>query len=44
MRERRSSGERTRAAIASWMPLDARRAALLVIIGLVGLLFGSLLH
>lgn len=41
---RRSRGERARAAIAGWMPLDARQAALLAAVGAVALMLGSLLH
>lgn len=32
------------AAIGSWIPLDARQAALLAAIGLIVLMFVSLLH
>jgi hypothetical protein len=41
---RRSKGERARATVAAWMPLDGRQAALLTAIGLIGLMFASLLH
>ena len=41
---RRSKGERVRAAIGAWMPLDAGQAALLAIIGLIVLMLVSLLH
>jgi hypothetical protein len=41
---RRSRGERTRAAIGTWIPLDARQAGLLAAVTLIVLMLVSLLH
>jgi hypothetical protein len=41
---RRSKGERARAAIGAWMPLDVRGATMLVAIGAIVLMLVSLVH
>jgi hypothetical protein len=41
---RRSRGERVRAEIRGWMPLDGRRATLLVVAALFVMMIASLLH
>jgi hypothetical protein len=44
MRGRRSAGERTRAQIGAWMPMDARKAALLGVVAVLAMVFVSFLH
>jgi hypothetical protein len=44
MRGRRSAGERTRARIGAWMPVDGRTAALLGVLAIVAMIFASFLH
>jgi hypothetical protein len=44
MRARRSAGERTRTQIGAWMPLDARKAALLGVVAIIVMIFVSFLH
>jgi hypothetical protein len=44
MHARRPLGERTRAAIGAWLPLDVSETALLVIAALTALLFAGFLH
>lgn len=41
---RRSRGERVRAEIRNWMPLDGERATVLVIAALAVMMFAALLH
>ena len=44
MRVRRSAGERARTQIGAWMPLDARKAALLGVAAILVMIFASFLH
>ena len=41
---RRSKGQRTRAAIAAWMPFDVRQATMLITVALIVLMLVSLMH
>jgi hypothetical protein len=41
---RRSRSERVRAELGGWMPLDGKRATVLVVAALAVMMFASLLH
>jgi hypothetical protein len=41
---RRSRGERTRAAIGSWMPVDGSQAALFGVVIVIAVIFALFLH
>jgi hypothetical protein len=44
MRGRRSAGERARARIGAWMPVDGRTAAVLGVLAIVAMIFASFMH
>ena len=44
MQARRLRGERTRAAIGAWLPMDGSKLGLLVFVALIGGLFAMLAH
>lgn len=44
MRARRSAGERKRAAVGAWMPLDGRKAGLLAVGAILMMIVAAFLH